>query len=158
MQNETPPTHSSTATARQLFLNHVGQTSEAPLCLNIVKATGCYMWDADGKAYIDLIGGISFKKGCYTGQEIVARTHYLGKVKRRTHLAHVNTETAPLAGDVLVGDGTEAVGMVVRATTAPDSGFDVLAEIRLESVAAGAIKLSSSSGATLQITPFIDAG
>ncbi len=44
---------------RQLFLNHVGQTSEAPLCLNIVKAEGSKMWDADGKEYIDLIAGIS---------------------------------------------------------------------------------------------------
>lgn len=44
---------------RQLFLDHVGQTSEAPLCLNIVKASGSYMWDADGKKYIDLIAGIS---------------------------------------------------------------------------------------------------
>ena len=46
-------------TNRQLFLNHVGQTSEAPLCLNIVKAEGSKMWDADGKEYIDLIAGIS---------------------------------------------------------------------------------------------------
>ena len=44
---------------RQLFLNHVGQTSEAPLCLNIVKAEGTKMWDANGKEYIDLIAGIS---------------------------------------------------------------------------------------------------
>jgi acetylornithine/succinyldiaminopimelate/putrescine aminotransferase len=44
---------------RQLFLNHVGQTSEAPLCLNIVKAEGSILWDADGKEYIDLIAGIS---------------------------------------------------------------------------------------------------
>ena len=44
---------------RQLFLDHVGQTSEAPLCLNIVKAEGTKMWDADGKEYIDLIAGIS---------------------------------------------------------------------------------------------------
>lgn len=44
---------------RQLFLTHVGQTSAAPLCLNIVKAEGSKMWDADGKEYIDLIGGIS---------------------------------------------------------------------------------------------------
>ncbi|MEX0636805.1 MAG: aspartate aminotransferase family protein, partial [Ferruginibacter sp.] len=68
MQNEsTHITHHSwatAATARQLFLNHVGQTSEAPLCLNIVKASGSYMWDADGKAYIDLIGGISV---CHVG-------------------------------------------------------------------------------------------
>ena len=46
-------------TNRQLFLNHVGQTSDAPLCLNIVKATGSKMWDAAGKEYIDLIAGIS---------------------------------------------------------------------------------------------------
>lgn len=44
---------------RQLFLDHVGQTSQAPLCLNIVKAGGSYMWDADEKKYIDLIAGIS---------------------------------------------------------------------------------------------------
>ncbi len=44
---------------RQLFLDHIGQTSPAPLCLNIVKAEGSKMWDADGKEYIDLIGGIS---------------------------------------------------------------------------------------------------
>ncbi len=46
-------------TNRQLFLNHVGQTSDAPLCLNMVKAEGSKMWDADGKEYIDLIAGIS---------------------------------------------------------------------------------------------------
>ncbi len=46
-------------TNRQLFLNHVGQTSKAPLCLNIVQAQGSKMWDADGKEYIDLIAGIS---------------------------------------------------------------------------------------------------
>ena len=46
-------------TNRQLFLNHVGQTSEAPLGLEIVKAEGCEIFDATGKAYIDLIGGIS---------------------------------------------------------------------------------------------------
>ena len=46
-------------TNRQLFLNHIGQTSGSPLALEIVKAEGCKMWDVDGKEYIDLIGGIS---------------------------------------------------------------------------------------------------
>lgn len=46
-------------TNRQLFLNHVGQTSAAPLCLEIVKAAGCKLYDINGKEYIDLIGGIS---------------------------------------------------------------------------------------------------
>jgi acetylornithine/N-succinyldiaminopimelate aminotransferase len=44
---------------RQLFLNHVGQTSAAPLCLEIVRAEGCKLFGADGKEYIDLIAGIS---------------------------------------------------------------------------------------------------
>lgn len=47
------------ATIRQLFLQHVGQTSPAPLALHITKASGAKMWDANGKEYIDLIGGIS---------------------------------------------------------------------------------------------------
>ena len=46
-------------TQRQLFLNHVGQTSAAPLALEIVKASGSTLWDVDGKTYIDLIAGIS---------------------------------------------------------------------------------------------------
>lgn len=44
---------------RQLFLQHVAQTSDAPMALEIVKARGMYMWDADGKQYLDLIAGIS---------------------------------------------------------------------------------------------------
>lgn len=44
---------------RQLFLQHVAQTSEAPLALEMVKAQGMYMWDVNGKKYLDLIAGIS---------------------------------------------------------------------------------------------------
>ena len=44
---------------RELFLRHVAQTSEAPLALEMVRASGCSMWDSDGKEYIDLISGIS---------------------------------------------------------------------------------------------------
>src|SRR5919112_1879429 len=44
---------------RHLFLQHLAQTSSAPLALEIVKAEGCTLWDAAGKKYIDLIGGIS---------------------------------------------------------------------------------------------------
>ncbi len=46
-------------TNRQIFLNHIGQTSPTPLALEIIKAEGCKLHDADGKEYIDLIGGIS---------------------------------------------------------------------------------------------------
>jgi acetylornithine/succinyldiaminopimelate/putrescine aminotransferase len=46
-------------TNRQIFLNHLGQTSDSPLALEIVRAEGCKMWDVNGKEYLDLIGGIS---------------------------------------------------------------------------------------------------
>ncbi len=45
--------------SRELFLRHVAQTSPAPLALEMVKAEGCTIWDRSGKAYLDLISGIS---------------------------------------------------------------------------------------------------
>lgn len=99
---------------------------------------------------LDALDGINFKKGCYTGQEIVARTHYLGKVKRRTQLAHIAADAAPRPGDnVAAADGAE-IGKIVRSAPAPAGGHDVLAEIRLESLEAGAVYWQSSS---LQIKP-----
>jgi folate-binding protein YgfZ len=100
---------------------------------------------------LDLLDGINFKKGCYTGQEIVARTHYLGKVKRRTRLAHIATDTAPQAGDDLFGGTPDAIGKIVRAAPAPQGGFDVLAELRLESVEAGSVHWKAPDGAVLQL-------
>lgn len=84
---------------------------------------------------LDAIGGISFKKGCYTGQEIVARTHYLGKVKRRTQIAHIGSPQPPQAGDdIVTAAGGEAAGKIVRSAAAPTGGYDVLTEVRLESL------------------------
>jgi folate-binding protein YgfZ len=102
---------------------------------------------------LDLLGGISFNKGCYTGQEIVARTHYLGKVKRRTHLAHTAATVAP--GDKIFGNDTaEPVGLVVNAASAPQGGFDALAEIRLESVEAGPVRLADGTVLELRDLPY----
>ena len=50
-------------------------------------------------ANLDLIDGVNFKKGCYPGQEIVARMHYLGKLKRRLFLARLKTALCPRPGD-----------------------------------------------------------
>ncbi len=103
-------------------------------------------------ANLDLLDGISFKKGCYTGQEIVARTHYLGKVKRRTRLAHVLAEKLPQPGEPVYGVASaEPVGMVINAAPAADGGVDLLAEIRLESVEAGALRLAGQDGPVLQL-------
>lgn len=67
---------------------------------------------------LDALGGVSFKKGCYPGQEIVARTQYLGKLKRRMYLARLETDQLPLPGDDLVARGKTEIdgsGVVVDA-------------------------------------------
>ena len=88
---------------------------------------------------LDALNAINYKKGCYTGQEIVARTHYLGKVKRRTQLAHIASDSCPAFGDDVVDANQQAIGKIVRCAPAIDAGFVVLVECRLESLALGDI-------------------
>ena len=100
---------------------------------------------------LDLIGGVSFNKGCYPGQEIVARMHYLGKLKRRMYLAHIDSELAPQAGDELFSAemAGQASGMIVNASAAPTGGFDVLAVLQIASHDTQTIHLGNLQGATL---------
>jgi folate-binding protein YgfZ len=100
---------------------------------------------------LDALGAINYKKGCYTGQEIVARTHYLGKVKRRMQPAHITGEARPQPGDDVFVDGSnEAVGKIVRSSPSPVGGYDVLAEVRLESLDTG---LLTCGGSPLLLSP-----
>ena len=82
----------------------------------------------------DLLGGVSFKKGCYPGQEVVARTQYLGKLKRRLFLASTGNQAAAIApgADVFAAEKSEAVGTVVNAALNGQGGVDLLMEITLE--------------------------
>jgi tRNA-modifying protein YgfZ len=77
---------------------------------------------------IDLLGGISFEKGCYTGQEIIARAHFRGTVKRRMFLFH-SDGAAPAPG-ARVLSGEQHAGDVVDAVATED-GSDILAVISL---------------------------
>jgi len=61
----------SSISNRELFLNHVAQTSAAPIGLEIVKASGCSMWDAGGKQYIDLISGFSVANIGHGNQQVI---------------------------------------------------------------------------------------
>jgi tRNA-modifying protein YgfZ len=88
---------------------------------------------------LDLLGGINFKKGCYTGQEIIARTHYLGSVKRRTYLAEIASQTAPEAGDKMVDAAKNEVGQIVRVAPNLNGFFDALIELRIEAKDAGEV-------------------
>ncbi len=100
-------------------------------------------------ANFEALGGVSFTKGCYTGQEIVARTQHLGKVKRRLYLAHIDADSAPQPGDEL-SDGNQAAGMVVNAQPAPGGGFDLLAVIPTEAAESDGIRWLFPDGPALR--------
>lgn len=99
---------------------------------------------------LDILNGINFKKGCYTGQEIVARTHYLGSVKRRTYLAEINVEAAPQAGDKILDGAQNEVGQVVRVAANMAHGFDALVEMRIDAALSGEV---FCKGAAITIKP-----
>lgn len=102
---------------------------------------------------LDAIGGISFKKGCYPGQEIVARTQYLGKLKRRMFLAHIATAEVARAGDELysIDMDDQSSGNIINAALSPNGGFDILAVIQQSSVDSSEIHWQSLQGPVLQI-------
>ena len=105
----------------------------------------------------ELIGGVNFKKGCYPGQEIVARTHYLGKVKRRMMLASIAMSGATVearAGTEVFSsaDPDQPCGMIVNAEANGDQRIDCLVELKLAVLDAGSVHLGSATGPTLQFS------
>jgi folate-binding Fe-S cluster repair protein YgfZ len=74
-------------------------------------------------ANLDLLGGISFDKGCYTGQEIVARLHYLGQLKRRMFVARIDGAVPPPASAVHQDGDSQAVGEIVDAVADRDGAL-----------------------------------
>ena len=101
-------------------------------------------------ANLELIGGVSFTKGCYPGQEVVARTKYLGKVKRRTYLAHVEGDP-PLPGTDLYSPDLpdQSCGKVVESAPSPSGGSDLLASMLMTSAEAGNVRVGSAEGRLL---------
>jgi len=94
------------------------------------------------------VDGVSFRKGCYPGQEIVARSQYLGKLKRRMFVGHgEGPEPAP-GSDVTPADGGQPCGQVVIAAPDPAGGFDLLFECPVASVESGRLRAGES---TLQV-------
>ena len=106
----------------------------------------------------ELVGGVNFRKGCYPGQEIVARSQYLGKLKRRMLLASVDAIDAPEAapGTEVYSDTDpgQPCGMIVNAERGLDERLACLVEIKMEMAESGAsIRLGSPSGPLLQLSP-----
>ena len=105
-------------------------------------------------ANFDLFDSISFTKGCYPGQEVVARMHFLGKLKRRMYLAHVDSDHPPAAGDHVFAKDDETkdgVGRIIDSQVNPDGGFDLLAVLQIASAEQGTLFLNTASGPELKL-------
>lgn len=104
-------------------------------------------------ANFELVGGVSFKKGCYPGQEIVARTQYRGILKKRMAIAHIDGAERPAAGQSVYGTtlGDQAAGTIVAAAPAPEGGFDALVVAQVEDLDRGLLRWNSPDGPPLAI-------
>ncbi|MDY7566256.1 folate-binding protein YgfZ [Pseudomonas sp. RTC3] len=101
---------------------------------------------------LQAVGGVSFKKGCYTGQEIVARMQYLGKLKRRLYRLTLTGAEIPEPGTPLFSPvHASAVGEVVIAAQATN-GIELLAVLQAEAVEDGNIRLGTLEGPALLLT------
>ncbi|MGR4038067.1 CAF17-like 4Fe-4S cluster assembly/insertion protein YgfZ [Pseudomonas sp. 910_21] len=100
---------------------------------------------------LQAVGGVSFKKGCYTGQEIVARMQYLGKLKRRLYRLALPAGELPVPGTSLFSPThNSSIGEVVLAAQAPDQ-VELLAVLQAEAVEDGNLHLGALEGPGLQL-------
>jgi folate-binding protein YgfZ len=93
---------------------------------------------------LQLLEGVNFKKGCYPGQEVVARMHYLGKLKRRMYLAELSSSICPSAGDELKSrssDKADGSGKVVDAVKVTDEKCIMLFSAQIQKTEAGELVL-----------------
>jgi len=99
------------------------------------------------------VGGVNFKKGCYPGQEVVARSQFRGTLKRRAYLAHA--EALLKAGDELFlpADDGQPCGTVAQAAAAPTGGFDAIVSMQISAFEAGGVRLGAVDGPVLTLAP-----
>ncbi|MFZ6657982.1 YgfZ/GcvT domain-containing protein [Undibacterium sp. TJN19] len=102
----------------------------------------------------ELIGGVNFKKGCYPGQEIVARSQYLGKLKRRMTLALIDSSEVMAGNEIFnSNDPDQPCGMVVNAEADQIDRSLALIEMKLSDQETGELRLGSATGHKIQLLP-----
>jgi folate-binding protein YgfZ len=95
------------------------------------------------------VGGVSFKKGCYPGQEVVARSQFRGILKRRAYLVHATAALQPGQEVFHDSDPEQACGRVAAAAPCPDGqGFDAIVSMQVSAAQAGAGELRAQHPST----------
>lgn len=97
------------------------------------------------------VGGVNFKKGCYPGQEVVARSQFRGTLKRRAFLVH--SEAPMTAGQEVFesGDEEQPCGMVAQAAAAPQGGHDAIVSMQVTAAASGRLRLERPDGPAIDM-------
>ncbi|MCX7149393.1 MAG: folate-binding protein [Rhodocyclales bacterium] len=99
------------------------------------------------------VAGVSFSKGCYPGQEIVARTQYLGKIKRRTYRARLAVPTVAGTHVYAPETGDQHCGAVVSVAPSPAGGFECLICVQIGAMEAGEVHVGAVDGERLAFLP-----
>lgn len=99
------------------------------------------------------VGGVSFKKGCYPGQEVVARSQFRGTLKRRAYLVHADAELAAGQEVFQASDAEQPTGTVVQAAANPDGGWDAVVSVQIAAAEANDLRAGSATGPALQLQP-----
>ena len=102
---------------------------------------------------LDLIGGVSYSKGCYPGQEIVARTHYLGRLKQRMYRVRLADEN-PRTGDPLYSaefGRDQSSGTILNAAPTSRGAHEALAVIQKSSAATATLHWKALDGPAIEI-------
>lgn len=105
---------------------------------------------------MQLLGGVSFKKGCYTGQEVIARMQHLGTLKRQMYHAKVKCNHQPIPGDAIGSEHSKSgqgAGKVVSVVAIDHSEYEILAVLEISSIIAGPLYLEKDHDAILNIIP-----
>lgn len=99
------------------------------------------------------VGGVNFKKGCYPGQEVVARSQFRGTLKRRAFPAH--SEAPMAAGQELFHeqDADQPCGLVAQAAQSPDGGWDAIVSIQTAAADSGPLRLGNAGGPAVALEP-----
>lgn len=103
------------------------------------------------------VDGVSFKKGCYPGQEVVARSQFRGAIKRRAYLAHTAAELAVGADIFSPTDPEQACGTVVQTAPAPTGGWDAIVSLQITAAEQGTLHGGAPDGPllTLGTLPYV---
>jgi folate-binding protein YgfZ len=105
-------------------------------------------------ANMELIEGVSFSKGCYPGQEIVARLHYLGNANRRMFRISVDQDEPINIGDDIFTQGSDQpIGKVMSVVNEAENKYSGLAVLRIEAVIKNQLTIGSASGNSAKILP-----